>query len=269
MTSERQLTFESGQSVLDKTFYDNLRAARPQYKAVDKFVIPPFNGRGVIVKNGQTFRVIEAEGPQAAAVAFWSAENPKEFYAPIRNRTGEGLFIKVYTRLWSEVPWFRPMMTCIDDTVANPSADSGYHHHWVVASHCSSESFEMRSGRTGINSCHLNLLQAVEPFGLGEEHLWESINVHQKVRLSPDDGKWYGARSDSKKGDYIEFYAEIDLLVAISVCPFGDNTRFGSTPDGDEVLPLAVEIYDTGIQPIESPKWTDWRPSWTGKWIPA
>ena len=268
MTSERQLTIEGGRSELDRAFYDNVRAAKPRYNLVDRFIIPPLNGRGVIVKKGHTFRVIEEEGPQAAAVAFWNAENPKERYAPMRNRTAEGLYINVYTRLWSDVPSFRPMMTCVEDTVVNASADAGYHHHWVVASRCSSESLEMRSGRAGMNSCHLNLLQAIEPFGLSEEYHWESINIHQKVRLSPDDGKWYGTRSDSKQGDYLEFYAEIDLLVAVSVCPYGDNARFDSTPADDAVLPLSVEIYDTGIEPKESPKWTDWRPSWTGKWIP-
>ena len=253
---------------MDKPFYDKVRAAKTNYALVDKFVIQPFNGRGVIVKKGQVFRVVEEEGPQAAAVAFWNADNPREGYAPMRNRLGEGLFIKVYTRLWSDVPWLRPMMTCVEDTLINPSADAGYHHHRLVTSHCSSESLEMRSGRPAMNSCHVNLLQGITPFGLSEEHLRESINLHQKVRLGPDDGKWYGARRDSKQGDYVEFYAEIDLLVAVSVCPYGDNSKFEGIPDSDTVLPIGVEIYDTGITPKESPKWTDWRPGWSGKWIP-
>ncbi len=267
MTSERQVTLTGSHAELDKTFYDKVRAAKLQYKLVEKLVILPFSGLGFKVQKGHTFRVIEEDGPQAAAVAFWNADNPKESYAPMRSRLGEGLFINLYTRLWSDVPWLRPMMTCVEDTVINPSTDAGYHHR-LLASHCSSESLEIFSGSIGMNSCHTNLLQGIEPFGLSEEHLRDSINLHQKVRLGSDDGKWCGATSDSKQGDYVEFYAEIDLLVAISVCPYGDNARFGGTPDGDTVLPIAVEIYDTGILPKESPTWTDWRPSWTGKWVP-
>ena len=44
---------------VDKEFYDRLRAARPRFKLVDRFVIPPNEGRGFIVKKGQTFRAIE------------------------------------------------------------------------------------------------------------------------------------------------------------------------------------------------------------------
>ncbi len=65
-----------------------------------------------------------------------------------------------------------------------------------------------------------------------------------------------------------EASAGADLLAAVTVCPNGDNTRYYSVPGKDLVRPLAIEIYDTGVQPREFPRWTDWRPAWTGKWMP-
>ena len=90
---------------LDKGFYDRVRAAKPRYQLVDKLIIPPLTARAFIVKRGQTFRIIQERGPQAAVVALWNAENPKEFYNPMRSRVPEGVFMTVYTRLWSEIPW--------------------------------------------------------------------------------------------------------------------------------------------------------------------
>jgi len=126
----------------------------------------------------------------------------------------------------------------------------------------------MRVRIPGLNSCHLNFLQAITPFGLTEEDIRDNVNLFQKMRPDPETGRIYAALSDSKKGDYIEFYAEMDLLVAVSVCPNGDNTRYYSVPGKDVVLPLAIEVYATGIEPKEFPQWTDWRPTWRGKWMP-
>ncbi|MGH7267410.1 MAG: DUF1989 domain-containing protein [Candidatus Rokuibacteriota bacterium] len=127
----------------------------------------------------------------------------------------------------------------------------------------------MRTGIPGLNSCHLNLLQAIEPFGLDERDIRDNVNLFQKMRTQPGTGKILAALSQSKTGDYIEFYAEIDLLVAVTVCPNGDNTRYYSVPGEDVVRPLRIEVYETGIRPHSFPAWTDWRPSWRGRWVPS
>ena len=250
---------------LDRAFYDKVRAGKPQYKLVNKFVIPPFNGRGFKVKRGQIFRIIQEEGPQVGNLCFWNAHNPKEYFVGMRTWMLEGWFVRVYSRLWSEAPYLHPMATCIEDTVVTQPPDSEYHHH-QVAGHCSPELYELKSGRTGLNGCFVNLLQGVEPFGLTEHDIHDNIDVFSKMRIGPEDGKKYVARNDSKKGDYIDFYAEMDLLVCFSVCPAGDNTASFSEPGEHTILPLGVEVHETGIRPKDALQWTDWRPIWKGKW---
>ena len=267
MVTFRDISTSQPRLRLDRTFYDKVRAGRSHYKLVDKFIIPPNNGRGFIVSRGQTFRIIQAEGPQVGDVTFWNAHNPKEFFSTPRTWMMKGWFLNMYSRLWSDVPWLRPMATCTEDTVVTKPPGSDYHHH-LAATHCAPEVYELRSGRIGLNACHLNFLQAIEPFGLTENDIHDNIDVFQKMRLDPKDGKRYGARSDSKVGDYIEFYAEIDLLVAVSVCPCGDGAISGSMPEKVALRPLEIEVYNTGIQPKEFPRWTDWRPTWQGKWMP-
>ena len=251
---------------VDQAFCDRVRAASG-HKLLDKFVIPPFNGRGFKVDRGQTFRVTQPEGPQVGDVCLWNAHNTGEFFGGMRTWMLEGWFVRPYSRLWSDVPWLHPMATCIEDTVVTQPPKDEYHHH-LVGTHCAPEVYELKYGLTGLNGCFVNLLQGIEPFGLTEEDIHDNVDVFQKMRISPEDGKKYTARSDSKPGDYIEFYAEMDLVISVSVCPNADNTRAFSVPEDNTVHSLGVEVYETGIEPKPTPTWTDWRPNWKGKWTP-
>ena len=53
----------------------------------------------------------------------------------------------------------------------------------------------------------------------------------------------------AQKGDYFEFYAEIDLLCALSACPHGDMSKPIWGEDAVDPLdicrPIGVEIYQT------------------------
>ena len=262
MAELRDLTAVNPRAVLDEGFYDAVRASERGLK--ESFVVLPTSGRGFLVEKGQIFRLEQQTGPQVGEVAFWNAHNPKERFSAMRNRLFEGLFVTRNTRLWSDVPRLRPMMTCLEDTLATETDESPFHHHrfWT---NCSAQSMEMRFGRPGMKSCQMSLCHAIEPFGLNQDDLKGNIVVFQKARFDTREGRWYGEPSDAKKGDYLEFYAEIDLLVAVSVCPNGNYPD-----DGDQALnPLGVEIYATGVTPREFPRWTDWRPGWTGKWVPC
>jgi uncharacterized protein YcgI (DUF1989 family) len=48
--------------------------------------------------------------------------------------------------------------------------------------------------------------------------------------------------SPVRPGDFIEFFAEIDLLAALSACPGGDCSTSHSS-DAAKCYPLKVEIY--------------------------
>ena len=55
--------------------------------------------------------------------------------------------------------------------------------------------------------------------------------------------------SPAKPGDFFEFFAEIDILCALSTCPGGDLSAWGwdQSGDGNKMLascrPLGVEVY--------------------------
>ena len=249
---------------MDLEFYDDIRTRVSERKLLQRSRIEPNNGKGFRVDKGQTFKIIQEEGPQVVDVCLWNADCPqRESLSLNRTLLADGLFITTNSRLWSDLPRYRPIATCIEDTVETGPADEGWHAHFS-GSHCSSEIWELTFGEPGLNGCHLNLLQGAETMGLTEtDVIGDNINLFQKMRIDGLTGRRYFSKTDAKKGDYIEFYAEIDLLISVSVCPDGDSSLI---PESFHKLPIAVEIHDTGIKPKEFAKWTDWRPNWKGSW---
>ncbi|KMU85713.1 meiotic chromosome segregation protein [Coccidioides immitis H538.4] len=57
--------------------------------------------------------------------------------------------------------------------------------------------------------CHSNLTRAVAPYGLNEFDVHDVINVFQVTKLD-EKGRYCMGASPAKKGDYFEFFAEVD-----------------------------------------------------------
>ena len=174
----------------------------------------------------------------------------------------EGVHMKKLSRLWSAMPRFRPMATILEETV---SSRGNPPHNIALGSYCTTEGWELFTGMKGHNSCYMNGLQAIEPFGLSEEDSHDNLNVHMNVKIDGNTGEVSVDKTQCEKGDYIEFYAEIDLLVALSVCPEGDGS-FLKTMSGEITLrPLEVEIYETHVEPKLFHEWTDWKCSFRSR----
>jgi hypothetical protein len=77
------------------------------------------------------------------------------------------------------------------------------------------------------------------------------LNVFQVTGLTAD-GRYFVKPSPAKQGDFIEFFAEVDVLAAISVCPHGDLSVQVWGPDAADPLatcrPLGVEIWQPAAE---------------------
>ncbi len=68
------------------------------------------------------------------------------------------------------------------------------------------------------------------------------MNVFMCTGFTRDSHQYFMKASPVRPGDYIEFFAEIDLLGALSTCPGGDCGSSHSD-DSTPCYPLRVEIY--------------------------
>jgi len=231
---------------VDRAFYDRLAGATGQRTLVDRFVVPIRAGKAWPVRAGQLCRIVVIEGPQVADFNCWSLHNPRERFWAARSRQLHRAHVTTYDRLWSTLPYLRPMLTITNDTIRYGVDADGGRCHDLLGSRCDPYVNKLLTGQEFDFHCHSNLTRAVLPFGLSESDVHDVLNIFQVTGLLDD--RYFMKASPARKGDFFEFLAEIDLLCAISTCPGGDLSIPLWGPDAGDPLsvcrPLGVEVYE-------------------------
>ena len=171
--------------------------------------IPARHGAAVEVKRGQVLRVIDVEGAQVGDLVCFNRHDLGEAYAPqntiLFNRT---IYPKVGALLVSNRG--RPMMRLVADTVGV---------HDLICGSCSDEYYKNRlDHREPHRSCRSNLAEAMAPWGITLDDVPFSFNVFMRWPVDPD-GTVVPMAAPSRAGDYADFLAEMDVVVANSSCP--------------------------------------------------
>lgn len=74
--------------------------------------------------------------------------------------------------------------------------------------------------------CHSNLVRAILPHNLTEFDVHDVLNVFQVTGLDAE-GRYFMEPSPATTESFIDFFAEQDLLCALSTCPGGDLSAWG------------------------------------------
>ncbi|KAE9389429.1 hypothetical protein BT96DRAFT_967971 [Gymnopus androsaceus JB14] len=207
------------------------------------FVLPIRSGKAWEVRKGDICRIIAVGRTDRLAILnIWSLHNPRERFWASRTRQLQRAHVSVYDRLWSTLPYLRPLVTISGDSLKDYGVDGsgidaeGGRVHDLLGTRCDPYVNRMLTGEDNDYHCHSNLTRAVAPYGLTE------FDVHDVLNTCP-----------AKKGDYFEFIAETDILCALSTCPGGDLSKAmwgeGATeattadPTLECCRPLGVEVY--------------------------
>lgn len=244
---------------VDKAFYSSLTEGAVKRTLVDTIKIPMRSGKAWEVPAGHVFRIRVSEGPQVGDFNMWNKHDPRERMWASRTRQLQSAHVSTYDRLWSTLPFLRPMATIIDDTLADYGQDAeGGRVHDLLGTRCDPYVNKLLTGEDFDFHCHSNLVRAVMPFGLTEFDVHDVLNVFQCTGLNNED-KYFMKACPAKKGDYLEFFAEMDLLCALSCCPGGDLSVDLWGPDAKDPLstchPLEVEIYK--LEPSSLEGWEE------------
>ena len=126
--------------------------------------------------------------------------------------------------------------------------------HDVIGTRCDPYTHNLLTGQNYHHCCHTNLTNALaahtkQDFKTSEPLVHDVLNVFMCTGFTRDTGQYFMKRSPVQPGDFIEFFAEINLLGALSACPGGDC---GSEHSSDVVkcYPLKVEIYKPMAPPV-------------------
>ena len=231
---------------VDRVFYGRLGQETETRNQIEQFVVPIRSGRAWPVLAGQICRIVVVEGAQVADFNAWNLNNPRERFWAARTKQLHRAHVTTFDRLWSCLPYLRPMLTITADTVDYPLDEDGAGCHDLLGTRCDPYVHKMLNGEEFDYCCHSNLVRAVAPYHLDESDVHDVLNIFQVTGLTTDD-RYFVKPSPARQGDYFEFFAEIDLLCAISTCPQGDLSVQAWGQDADDPIdtchPLGVEIY--------------------------
>jgi len=223
-------------------------AARREAVKVAEAIAQPREAASFRVKAGQFFRISSVEGPQVGDLNLWSAEDLGERFFSGKTRALHGTHVTTGERLWSSLPYLRPMATVTTDTLGWYGIDEfGGSVHDVIGTRCDPYTHKLLDGGEYHHCCHSNLTRALAaetgmPLQEAELYVHDVLNVFMCTGFTRDTGQYFMKASPVRPGDYIEFMAEIDLLGALSACPGGDCSATHSSAVA-QCYPLLIEVF--------------------------
>jgi uncharacterized protein len=232
----------------NREFYE---AARKGMAQVAEIIVPPRDARAFNVPAGHFFRILSVEGSQVGDLNLWNANDLTERFFSGKTRALHATHVSTGDRLWSTLPCLRPMATITHDTLDWYGWDEhGGGVHDVIGTRCDPYTHLLLSGTEYHYCCHSNLTRALAAhMGLSpsdaEQHVHDVLNVFMCTGFTRDTHQYFMKASPVRPGDFIEFFAEIDLLGALSACPGGDCSSSHSS-DAAKCYPLQVKVFRPG-----------------------
>jgi urea carboxylase-associated protein 1 len=190
-----------------------------------------------VVKAGDTLRIVDIEGNQAADTLFFNSADVAERYSAVDTiREQRNVYLSCGSRLLSTAG--NLMAHIVADTVGR---------HDTLGGACATESNTVRYAldKHTMHACRDSYLIAVarhERFGLGKRDLGHNINFFMNVPVTPDGALTF-ADGLSGPGQYVEMRAAMDIIVLISNCPQLNNPCNAYNP-----TPLEVLIWDPDVR---------------------
>ena len=179
---------------------------------------------------GQTLRILDLEGNQAADTLFYRLDDTAERYSAMDTIREQGnIFLSTGTRLLSNRG--NLMLTITADTCGR---------HDTLGGACATESNQIRYDleKQTMHACRDSWLLAVSEhpeYGLTKRDITHNINFFMNVPVTAEGGLSF-ADGISAPGKYVELRAEMDLLVLLSNCPQLNNPCNGYNPTPVEMI---------------------------------
>jgi uncharacterized protein YcgI (DUF1989 family) len=225
------------------------RALRSELTLIDTVVVPPREAATWAVPAGCFCRIVCSEGPQVGDLNLFNANDLKERLYTGKTRALNGTHVGLGDQLYSNLPYLRPIATITHDTLDWYGFDEhGGAVHDVIGTRCDPYTHNLLSqGGQYHQCCHSNLTRALaKQTGMApreaEAHVHDVLNVFMCTGFTRDTGQYFMKASPVRPGDYLEFFAEIDLLGCLSACPGGDCSSQHSS-DAAACHSMVVETY--------------------------
>ncbi len=202
--------------------------------AIYSYVIPAGEPWVHEIRRGQSFRIVDLGGNQAADTLFYNAHDYADRYsAQDTIREQRNVYLTAGSRLISTGGTV--LLTITADTCGR---------HDTLGGACANESNMVRYAieKRHMHACRSSFLKAITEWGHGmtKRDITSNINFFMNVPVTPE-GKLTFEDGISNPGKYVEMRAETDVLALISNCPQLNNPCNAYNP-----TPVQVLIWDGG-----------------------
>ncbi|MCG8091425.1 MAG: urea carboxylase-associated family protein [Candidatus Thiodiazotropha endolucinida] len=183
-----------------------------------------------ILKAGETLRILDLEGNQAADTLFYSADNPAERYSAMDTIREQGnVYLTTGSKLRSNEN--NVMLEVVADTCGR---------HDTLGGACATESNTVRYDleKRCMHACRDSWMLAVaehSEYGISKRDITHNINFFMNVPVTAEGGLTF-EDGISAPGKYVELRAEMDVIVLLSNCPQLNNPCNGYNPTPIECL---------------------------------
>ena len=221
--------------------------------------ISPRDAKTFEVKSGDFFRIESIEGPQVGDLNLFQLNNLEEKFYSGKTRALYGTHVSVGDKMYSSIPYLRSLATISWDTLDWYGYDSdGGSVHDVIGTRCDPYTSKLLSGNDYHYCCHSNLTRALVKeknidIKKAELIVHDVLNVFMCTGFTKDTKQYFMKASPVRPGDYLEFFAETDLLGVLSTCP-GGNCSSEHSSDTAKCYPLKVSIWSVDKKYLENIK---------------
>ena len=236
-----------------------LLEARKYLVKNNEIIISPRDAKTFEVKRGNFFRIESVEGPQVGDLNLFQLNNLEEKFYSGKTRALYGTHISVGDKMYSSLPYLRSLATITWDTLDWYGYDKdGGSVHDVIGTRCDPYTSKLISGNDYHYCCPSNLTRALVKeknieLKKAEQIVHDVLNVFMCTGFTNDTKQYFMKASPVRPGDYLEFFAETDLLGVLSTCPGGDCGSEHSS-DTAKCYPLKVTIWSVDQKYLENIK---------------
>ncbi len=171
--------------------------------------IPARSGKAASVARGQKIKVINTHGEQVVDTWAFAQQDLREFMSMEHTRaTLTKMRPEVGDALYSNRR--RPIVTLVEDT------SPGVHDTLIAA--CDDYRYGLLGCTEYHDNCTDNLAAALYRLGLTPPETPSPLNLFMNIPWEAGGGLTF-AEPVSKRGDYVLFEANLDVIVAFSACP--------------------------------------------------
>jgi len=199
-------------------------------QAVYRKIVPAGDYFIKVLKQGQTLRILDMQGNQAADTLFYNANDPAERYSAMDTIREQGnVYLTTGTKLMSNE----------SNTMLEITADTCGRHD-TLGGACATESNTVRYAldKKCMHACRDSWMLAIaenEQFGMSKRDITHNINFFMNVPVTKEGGLTF-EDGVSAPGKYVELNAHMDTIVLLSNCPQLNNPCNAYNPTPVEMI---------------------------------